>query len=73
MLNDYETRPLKNAPFWSISASGSNFNSQNTQCIPAIKIVAFLELKQKSTFFKGLEMQHNAEVGLFTRPSSFAS
>jgi len=26
-------RPLKNAPFRPISASGSNFNPQNTQCI----------------------------------------
>ena len=63
-------RPLKNAPFCSISASGSNFNPRNTQCIPVVKIIAFLELKQKLTFFKGLyEMQHNAEVGLFTKPS----
>ena len=34
-------RPLQNAPFCPISASGSNFNSQNTQCIPAVKIIAF--------------------------------
>jgi hypothetical protein len=47
-------RPLKNAPFCSISASGSNFNPRNTQCIPVVKIIAFLELKQKLTFFKGL-------------------
>jgi len=58
---------LKNAPFCSISASGSNFNPQNTQCIRAcpvkceayfsgvVKIIAFLELKQKLTFFKGLK------------------
>jgi hypothetical protein len=58
-------RPSQNASFFSISASGSNFNPRNTQCIPAcpvgpadrtgvIKIIAFLELKQKLTFFKGL-------------------
>jgi len=28
-------RPLQNAPFCPIPASGSNFNPQNTQCIPA--------------------------------------
>jgi len=32
----------------------SNFNPQNTQGIPAVKIIAFLELEQKSAFFKGL-------------------
>jgi hypothetical protein len=40
-------RPLKNAPFCPISLSGSNFNPQNTQCIPVVKIFAFLELEQK--------------------------
>ncbi|RLB81962.1 MAG: hypothetical protein DRH24_08470 [Deltaproteobacteria bacterium] len=50
---------MKNAPFCSISASDSNFNPQNTQCIRAcpvkceayfsgvIKIIAFLELKPR--------------------------
>jgi len=33
-------RPLQNAPFRPISASGSNFNPQNTQCIPVVKIFA---------------------------------
>jgi len=47
-------RPLQNAPFCPISVSGSNFNPRNTQCIPAVKIFAFLELKQKIAFFKGL-------------------
>jgi hypothetical protein len=45
---------LKNAPFCPISASCSSFNPQNTQCIPAVKTFAFLELEQKCTFFKGL-------------------
>ncbi len=35
------TRPLKNVPFCPIFASGSDFNPQNTQCIPAAKIFAF--------------------------------
>jgi len=38
---------LKNLPFCPISASGSNFNPRNTQCIPVGKIFAFLELEQK--------------------------
>ena len=33
-------RPLQNAPLCPISASGSNFNPQNTQCIPVVKIFA---------------------------------
>jgi hypothetical protein len=56
---------MQNAPFCLIPAPGSNFNPRNTQCIPAcpvglagrtgaVKIIAFLELKQKLTFFKGL-------------------
>jgi hypothetical protein len=50
-------RPLKNAPFRPISASGSNFNPQNTPCILAVKIFAFLELRRNWTFFKGLPIQ----------------
>ncbi len=34
--------------------TGLNFNPQNTQCIPAVKIIAFLELEQNWAFFKGL-------------------
>jgi hypothetical protein len=40
--------------------SGSNFNPQNTQCIPAVKIFAFLELEQKLAFFKGLNITEKA-------------
>jgi hypothetical protein len=58
-------RPLKNAPFCPIPASGSNFNPQNTQqCIPVVKIFAFLGLEQNGTFFKGLmagSIQFNSE------------
>ena len=53
-------RPLKNAPFCQIPASDSNFNPQNTQCIPSVKIFAFLELEQKLTFFKGLNITEKA-------------
>ncbi|MBU1054892.1 MAG: hypothetical protein KKC46_13855 [Proteobacteria bacterium] len=41
---------LQNAPFWPISALGSNFNPRNTPCIPAVKIFARLELDQTETF-----------------------
>jgi hypothetical protein len=34
----------------SISTSGSNFNPRNTQCIPVVKIFAFLDLEQTETF-----------------------
>jgi hypothetical protein len=61
---DCETRPLQNAPFCLISASGSNFNPRNTPCIPVVKIIAFLELKQKLTFFKGLGDIRNRDLQL---------
>jgi hypothetical protein len=44
-----EPGPLRlchNVPFGPISASDENFNPQNTQCIPPVKIFAFLELEQ---------------------------
>jgi len=49
-------RPLKNTTFCLISALGPNFNPQNTQCIPVVKIFARLELRQNSAFFKGLNI-----------------
>ena len=58
-------RPLKNAPFCPISASGSNFNPRNTQCIRAVKIFAFLELKQKLTFLKGLESASGFNIPIY--------
>jgi len=42
----YQSRPLQNVLFCPISASDSNFNPRNTQCIPVVKIFAFLELEQ---------------------------
>jgi len=47
-------RPLQNGTLCQISALGSNFNPQNTQCIPPVNIFAFLELEHKLPFFKGL-------------------
>jgi hypothetical protein len=55
-------RPLKSAPFCTNSASDSNFNPRNTQCIhqgtyfvaPVVKIFVFLDLAQNGAFFKGL-------------------
>ena len=41
---------FQNVPFWPISALGSNFNPQNTQCIPVVKIFARLDLDQTATF-----------------------
>ncbi len=55
-------RPLHNVPFCPISVSGSNFNPRNTECITVVKIFAFLELKQKLTFFKGLDMAEKAGI-----------
>jgi hypothetical protein len=49
-------RPLQKAPFCPISASGSNFNPRNIQYIPAVKIIAFLDLDQNWKFFKGLAL-----------------
>ena len=37
---------FQNVPFCPISVSGSNFNPRNTQCIPVVKIFAFLDLEQ---------------------------
>jgi len=46
---------FQNAPFCPISESGSNFNTQNTTCIPPVKIFAFLDLEQISADF---EIEH---------------
>ena len=40
-------RPLKNALFYPISVSGSNFNPRNTQCMSVAKIFAFLDLEPR--------------------------
>ncbi len=52
----FNVRPLKNALFCPISVSGSNFNPRNTQCMPVVKIFAFLDLEQNRTFFNGLNV-----------------
>ncbi len=56
-LND--RRPLQNAPFCPISASGSDFNPRNIQHIPVVKILAFLDLGQISADF---EIEHFSKV-----------
>jgi len=43
-VTSYELVSERKLPFFPISASDSDFNPQNTQCIPAVKIFAFLEL-----------------------------
>jgi len=40
--------------FLAISASGSDFNPQNTQCIPAVKIFVFLDLAKNLSFSDSL-------------------
>jgi hypothetical protein len=55
-------RPLQNVPFCPISVSGSNFNPRNTECFTVVKIFAFLELKEKLTFFKGLNIAEKAGI-----------
>jgi hypothetical protein len=42
----HNTRPLQNAPFCPITASGLNFNPRNIQHIPPVEIFAFLVLEQ---------------------------
>jgi len=46
---DPETQ-FQNAPFCPIPASDSNFNPQNTKCIPAVKIFALLDFEQTEAF-----------------------
>ena len=41
---------FQNVPVCPISASDSNFNPRNTQCIPVVKIFTFLDLEQTETF-----------------------
>jgi len=47
-------RPMQNAPLRPTPSSVSNSNPRNTQCISAGKIIIFLEIEQKGTFFKDL-------------------
>jgi len=48
--------------------SGSNFNPQNTQCIPVVKIFAFLELEPrlniKNGFNRASKNEHFSKVSL---------
>ena len=56
-------RPLQNAPFYPISASGSSRlgGTRNIQYIPVVKIFAFLDLDQISADF---EIEHFSKVSL---------
>jgi hypothetical protein len=45
--------PVRKRLISPISASGSNFNPQNTKCIPVVKIIAFLELEKIISFSDG--------------------
>ena len=45
--------PVRKRLISPVSASGSNFNPQNTQCIPVVKIFAFLELEKIISFSDG--------------------
>ncbi len=58
-------RPLQNAPFCPISVSDSNFNPQNTQCIPVVKIFVFLELEPRLNIKTYLTGQ--AKLSIFQR------
>jgi len=57
---------LQNAPFGPISASGSNFNPQNTQCIPVVKWLKFspsLNLNKNEHFSKVSKHELRSIVG----------
>jgi len=62
-------RPLQNAPFCPIPASDSNFNPQNTQCIPAVKIIAFLGLEPRLNIKYGFnwagKIEHFSKVSKY--------
>jgi hypothetical protein len=45
LLSFRRRRLCHNAPFGTISASGSNFNPQNTQCILPVENLAFLDME----------------------------
>jgi len=51
--------------FCPISAASSNFNPRNTQCIPAVKIIAFLELEPQLNTETNLTRQ--AKISIFQR------
>ena len=57
---------FQNVPFCPISTLGSNFNPQNIQYIPAVKIFAFLDLEQTETFWNWLTGQIIIPIHLIT-------
>ncbi len=42
--------PERKPPFFPITALGLNFNPQNTQCIPSVKICTRLVLEKNFNF-----------------------
>jgi hypothetical protein len=44
--------------------SVSNFNPRNIQCVPAVKIFAFLELERNGAFFKGFVSTGHCKQGI---------
>jgi len=51
-------------PSFAISASGSDFNLQNPQCIPAVKIFAFLDLAGNLAFSDSLLVENKRSIRL---------
>ncbi|MDY7032821.1 MAG: hypothetical protein SVY10_13050 [Thermodesulfobacteriota bacterium] len=49
--------PIHKWLFSAISASDSDFNPQNTKCIPAVKIFIFLDLAENISFMDGHYLQ----------------
>ena len=45
--------PERKWPFLPISTSIQNFNPRNTQCMPVVKILIFLDLDKKFSFSFG--------------------
>jgi hypothetical protein len=60
---------LKNLPFCPISALGSNFNPRNTQCIPVVKITAFLEPEPRLN--EKADLTGQAKMNIFQRSQFF--
>jgi len=57
-------RSLQNAPFCPISASSSNFNPQNTQGMPGVKIFAFSRSKSGIFDLNLTKIEHFSKVSL---------
>ena len=71
----YNLVPERKLLIFPIFASGANFNPQNTPCIPAVKICAFLELEKIFKFsfghYLGKRLKELAVLGNLARNSVF--